>query len=150
MARNNRSDMPKPYEIANFWKEKLIKHGREIHDHKTCFACLREGIVERCHITALAQGGTNSKENLHLLCPNCHKESEPFEGENYWVWFDNKDIVWLRLYRDRERGTLIYKFTQIIKEKMPKEYKKAVNSGDPQQMVALYDAYFLQSIYHKD
>ncbi len=44
--------------------------------------------TERCHIRARSDGGSDSIENLHLLCHTCHSltESMPNEGR-YWRMF---------------------------------------------------------------
>lgn len=54
-----------------------------------CFACGKrvQGLA-RCHIIPVICGGSNDPENLHLLCPSCHTESEGIKL--YWNWFNWK------------------------------------------------------------
>jgi len=40
-----------------------------------CFACGMDSKCERAHILARCVGGTDSAENLHMLCGICHKDS---------------------------------------------------------------------------
>lgn len=52
----------------------------------TCMACGFTKGIQRCHILPLCEGGDNSLKNIHLLCKNCHSESEHLSGEAYWKW----------------------------------------------------------------
>jgi len=64
----SRIDMPKKRVIFSHWKDTLLKkHNRDIKNKYTCFACLRDGFVERCHIEPLVPGqriGTKGRETL--------------------------------------------------------------------------------------
>ena len=67
-------------------------------DRDICFACgskgaLLPGRVERCHIIAKWREGSNKPENIHLLCPICHKDSECFYDEKYWEWFQTRTLM---------------------------------------------------------
>jgi len=48
-----------------------------------CFACGDHG-VQRCHIIPRCYGGSDSVDNIHLLCMKCHGESEG--RKSYWSW----------------------------------------------------------------
>lgn len=93
-----RVGMPSNNRIHDYWKNGdgqrvLQSYGIEIPDQKkligeqviACFACGRNE-VQRCHIVASVNGGSNDVSNLHLLCPRCHVESEIAQGEHYWQW----------------------------------------------------------------
>ncbi len=122
--------MPKKRVIFSHWKYTLLKtHNRDIKNKYTCFACLRGGYVERCHIEPLSTGGCNIVENLHILCPNCHRESEGYRGRFYWIWFSNKDVVMIPVFRTREQVNLISKIIEIIKVEIPERYKNAINKN---------------------
>lgn len=54
-----------------------------------CFVCGKPGEVERAHILAVVDGGSNDPSNLHLLCSGCHKDSEYLNGRRYEAWFHN-------------------------------------------------------------
>lgn len=55
-----------------------------------CYACgMYEPGCERAHIVARANGGLDTVENLHPLCPPCHKASEHVEGDDYWRWLES-------------------------------------------------------------
>ena len=77
--------------IVKKWKKTLYQNDRgdfEIHEdfHLCCFACGFHKRLERCHIKARCNKGLDDCNNLHLLCRNCHVESEFYEGALYWQW----------------------------------------------------------------
>lgn len=88
----SRQDMPKKKEIVNFWYPIFCDMGLEMDDellrHYQCFVCAVHGPkLERAHIKALCDGGSNDVRNLHMLCASCHHESEMYSGRGYWAWF---------------------------------------------------------------
>jgi len=94
-------------EVYRYWSdyagaELLSSYGIEIGDEKTCFACGWSKKVQRAHIVSIYSQRTlqredtkplfdNSAKNLHLLCPNCHAESEHLNEKYYWIWLKNKN-----------------------------------------------------------
>lgn len=70
-----------------------------------CFGCGMldfEGSswTERCHISARCDGGSDTVDNLHLLCPTCHKMSEYLSGDAYWKWLrSEKNFTHMALLR---------------------------------------------------
>jgi hypothetical protein len=88
----NRNDMPKPEEIVDYWAERLIEMDIEelAVTGGSCFVCGAVSRLERAHILALTEGGTNGLENIHLLCRQCHDESELLSGAAYWRWYIEK------------------------------------------------------------
>jgi|688.fasta_scaffold869185_2 hypothetical protein len=102
-----RSDMPKPIQILEHWGEHLIEKGKywldilydnEVNDKLKpciCFACgCNTAFIQRAHIIAIHNGGNNSVDNLHLLCKECHIESEYLDAWqiDYYKWFFYKSI----------------------------------------------------------
>lgn len=83
-----RPSMPSRKRIYNYWKDKIDS----AVDENTCFKCgfTLSGCtaVERAHITSYYNSKDNSESNIHLLCVNCHKQSESFEGDVYNMWFN--------------------------------------------------------------
>lgn len=86
--------MPTVKKIREHWVEWLVETGRA--DSATearelfCFACgMSDTALERCHILARALGGADTVDNLHLLCPTCHKASEGLSGGAYFDWLEN-------------------------------------------------------------
>lgn len=75
-----------------------------------CFACGHcpgDDVewTERAHITARADGGSNDVDNLHLLCPTCHKASESLAGGAYWEWFAERTLMHMLVeWAARHRG----------------------------------------------
>jgi hypothetical protein len=68
--------MPSRKAIASFWNDEL-----GYNNGNNCFACHWGGALERCHITARHNGGSDGVENLHVLCQACHDDSEAIEGK---------------------------------------------------------------------
>lgn len=104
--QNKRLGMPTKKQIVIFWAETLIfyynKYSMDIYYDSfydnpdevtnTCFACGSWYGTQRAHIKAVTIGGSNELSNLHLLCPECHLESEHYDNEDdYFEWFKYKD-----------------------------------------------------------
>tara|TARA_B100000131_G_scaffold278395_1_gene282864 strand:- start:10491 stop:10946 length:456 start_codon:yes stop_codon:yes gene_type:complete len=72
--------------VGEFFIERARKDEDDI-----CFACDHvNGEAHRAHIQPLSHGGSNDCSNLHVLCHQCHKESEYIEGDAYWDWIADK------------------------------------------------------------
>jgi len=121
--KSKRSNMPSKMSIINYWLNNHEKHPeakpwmdrvgeyfieRTCPDEvDTCFACdFILGTTERAHIKALCNGGSNSPDNLHLLCPQCHKDSEFIEGQAYWNWIADRRWWHLSIKNMVARGYL--------------------------------------------
>lgn len=103
--------MPTCDAIRRHWAEKLVEIGKfdsvqEVMEANYCFACgmIVESVtqpaeedqgqvLERAHIKARCEGGTDDLDNLHLLCEICHKDSEFHEGTEYWDWLGKRTAV---------------------------------------------------------
>ncbi|WP_279607037.1 HNH endonuclease [Burkholderia cenocepacia] len=62
----------------------MIRKRIRKRDGYCCRACgiaVRAGVVD--HIKPLAQGGSNSDENLQLLCKECHDDKTNAD-QGYW------------------------------------------------------------------
>jgi len=105
---SSRKGMPKPHAIAIYWLNdcddsiNMLNYQCSL-DHwiddefspksdakYLCFVCGNMGRTERAHIQAVCDGGTNDVSNLHLLCPQCHLDSEHFDGDMYWSWVKSR------------------------------------------------------------
>jgi hypothetical protein len=97
---SQRRNMPSSKSIYDYWHSIHADSELELHGLKLkiqydlsgkrkldCFACGTALNIERCHIKAKSEGGSDEKENLHLLCKSCHIESEMLSGDRYWIWF---------------------------------------------------------------
>ena len=96
--KSKRTGMPKKALILEYWREKLIQNFGKFwlddeYDHAVCFACGTPGVVERAHIIPVCDGGVNDASNIHLLCRECHVESEGLfnKSENYFLWLKHKN-----------------------------------------------------------
>ena len=89
--------MPTWKQISKHWATVFFDHGWEIDfeilHNKQCFAFGRLGKIQRCHIKARCNGGTDDVKNIHLLCVACHDESETLCGLSYWRWYRHKRYV---------------------------------------------------------
>ncbi len=86
--------MPTKKAIKDHWASQLVEMGKfdsfsEVHEADYCFACGFLAKTQRAHILARADGGVDSRENIHLLCRACHCQSEMLSNEGYWDWFNN-------------------------------------------------------------
>jgi len=86
-------NMPTRKKIYEYWLDKLDY----IENENTCFKCGYTSssgtAVDRAHILSVFDGGSDECENLHLLCGNCHLDSEPYNGKVYDLWFENKEFT---------------------------------------------------------
>ena len=115
---NKRRGMPTPKVIRDHWAQWLVEQGKfdsveevwAIHiftdevngeivirdEGLCCFACgftSQRAPLERAHILAIFDGGSNDADNLHMLCKLCHKASEFISGEEYFAWFSQRNIM---------------------------------------------------------
>lgn len=87
---SDRSKMPSRKAIALFWLKTIYafdKHTEATAEGEACFACSRPFWLDRAHIVPACKGGSDSVENLHVLCKICHLYSENYSGSDYWRWF---------------------------------------------------------------
>jgi len=93
--RERRVGTPRAPVILEYWQQNCIqlgpvKKGDDFGvEQSECFACgnFIHGL-HRAHIVPLCFGGSNSVDNIHLLCPGCHCESENMT--RYWTWLKYK------------------------------------------------------------
>lgn len=96
MSNKQQRKMPTERQIREYWAEWLSSENsdkfdspQEAREKGVCFACGMKamGNIERAHITARCEGGTDTLDNLHMLCKACHKDSEFLSGDAYFQWF---------------------------------------------------------------
>lgn len=78
--------------VVPYWEGTPWDGDYENRKKDNCFACnigwLAGSVrVQRSHILPKCEGGTDKESNIHLLCTDCHKESEGLSGYDYFVWF---------------------------------------------------------------
>lgn len=96
-----RPNLPSRKQIAAAWAFWLVEQDAAdsvtevMDDLGWCWACgMADGsTLERAHITARSDGGSDEVENLHLLCHVCHKSSEFLTGEDYFTWLENRTFM---------------------------------------------------------
>ena len=83
-------NMPSASNIAKHWYDELLERCGKLTNedgYLLCFSCQEANIeLERAHILAKSEGGDDSIDNLHLLCPHCHRDTESISGELYWIY----------------------------------------------------------------
>ena len=110
MSRQNRKYVSIK-KVKEFWASKLVDLGKFDSIHEVmespisdqdgeqchyCFACGKMGDVDRAHILARVEGGSDGVENIHLLCHYCHVLSELLSGDHYWRWFSRmSQLAWI-------------------------------------------------------
>jgi hypothetical protein len=83
-------NLPSEKAIRRYWAEKLGELDLETDD--ACFACgtRTADTLHRAHILARVEGGSDTADNLHMLCQWCHHDSEYLTGDDYWTWFESR------------------------------------------------------------
>jgi hypothetical protein len=83
--------------IESFWYNGPLSYLLQpLTEGDNCMACGIESTTDRAHIFAQVEGGSHQHNNIHLLCKNCHGESEMMEGFQYWAWL----MVKKELYKE--------------------------------------------------
>jgi hypothetical protein len=130
--------MPTKKDIYKYWSSNLISRYDKFwlddwDDDKIqlnyCFACGSNIGVQRAHIIPKCEGGTDDIKNIHLLCPMCHIESEPFKPPLYGEWFKFKNSTNSGAYLMIENRTSL--MSQLISDNkidlLPDYVKKLIS-----------------------
>ncbi|MEV6238890.1 HNH endonuclease signature motif containing protein [Lentzea sp. NPDC051838] len=65
--------------------EQVAEHWGEAHDR--CWRCGYKSLLEQCLIVPESLGGTDSADNLVLLCGRCRREAPNHQDPQYmWRW----------------------------------------------------------------
>jgi len=76
------------------WREKGFDSPDEFMEPSVCFACgIADHDIEKAHIKARCEGGTDSPDNIHMLCPICHRDSEALTGGQYFKWLGERTFM---------------------------------------------------------
>ena len=123
-----RRGMPDKRDIFAYWcdHEKFVELDITVGNSDCCMACGFHFYVERCHLKAVSNGGSNDVSNLHILCKNCHTESEMLNKEYYWIWLKEKNKKFeFSAFRQTDLvGRNLKEFTDLMMAK--KFYEAAV------------------------
>jgi len=68
--------MPTRAQIYNHWAPLMFDPPEDYDKTKTCWGCGQQSALQRCHIIARCDGGTDEVNNLLLLCKRCHYSQE--------------------------------------------------------------------------
>lgn len=98
------------HHIDQFWRIPIISEVLHMNQNECCYACGKEEHLERAHILAKAQKGSNYASNFHVLCRLCHSESEYLDGADYWIWLCLKSHFY-------ERGSLVPLEEEVLENK---------------------------------
>jgi hypothetical protein len=109
--------MPTREKIFEYWADKLDLQG----DDNTCFKCSftsGAGVaVDRAHILSVFDGGSDDVSNLHLLCGNCHLESEIWFGDAYFYWLksnSDRNTTWIDIAKEYYKGNIKNIYPELI------------------------------------
>lgn len=68
--------MPTRNAIVSYWNDRLNQYGRT-YDDQICWQCKQPcGRLDRAHVVPHTLGGPDIVENIWLLCPTCHFNTE--------------------------------------------------------------------------
>ena len=86
--------MPNAAAIFSYWRLWLDANKQTDPLPSECFACTSDKFpLERAHILARSDGGSDDVANLHLLCRYCHNASELLEADAYFDWFERREFL---------------------------------------------------------
>lgn len=92
--------MPSRKRVFNYWQMKnhCLTTKFIDQDENTCFACGRTSGIERAHLVAKVNKGSDTVDNLHLLCKSCHFKLEGIYetmGESFYYRMVSLIPYWL-------------------------------------------------------
>ena len=107
--------------MTGLWNKYNDKNfdANSLYEIELCFACGLFLQTQRAHILSVAEGGTDSVDNIHLLCKNCHGESEMISGEKYRNWFERKSADLAFNYWWKEREPILHAIVSQMKKIKP-------------------------------
>lgn len=84
------SKTPTIQEIIDYWEVRESECGLAVdwsEAHERCWRCGYERHLQKCHIIPDSLGGSNTPDNLVLLCVECHKENPNVHDKKFmWEW----------------------------------------------------------------
>jgi 5-methylcytosine-specific restriction endonuclease McrA len=89
--KKRRTPLPSRQAITEHWIDRIAELGvfdcsQDELPEGCCWACGRPGLVQRCHIKSHQHGGADTVDNLALLCPGCHAQSEDLPASAFLPW----------------------------------------------------------------
>jgi hypothetical protein len=79
---SRKRNMPSSQKVFDYWSNHIDVNKDQ------CFKCNELRPLERAHILAVSDGGSDDCDNIHLLCKDCHSDSEFLNGTAYDIWFN--------------------------------------------------------------
>ena len=75
-------------QIVGYWVEHEIDLAIDWSEaHERCWRCGYKAELEKCHVVPAALGGTDTADNLVLLCGRCCREAPSHQDPRYlWRW----------------------------------------------------------------
>ena len=100
-------------QVVEYWEIRESECGLSVdwaEAEKLCWRCASARILQRCHITPRALGGSDGPSNLVLLCAQCHAEAPNVEDPTFmWTWLRAHAAPFYGTYW-YERGVREYEF----------------------------------------
>ncbi|MFJ7732504.1 HNH endonuclease [Lysinibacillus sp. NPDC097231] len=132
-------------QIVEYWFNIIDESGLSVDASEAierCWRCGYKARLQRCHIIPDSLGGTDSVNNLVLLCERCHIENPNVSDTKImWDWirayttpfydtfwmiegFKEYEFIYGKSFEEEVRERNI-KNTELIKKRFHEEFKKA-------------------------
>lgn len=129
-----RKNTPKASVIYTYWADQGLPLARGNHhidlEEGTCFACGIFHTLQRAHIVPVTEGGSNTVDNIHLLCKGCHALSEG--NKKYWTW-----LTYMRAHEWMTTHEWALKILERNGVDLEEEYKKVENSSFEDRIIQM-------------
>ncbi|MCM3711484.1 HNH endonuclease [Sporosarcina luteola] len=135
-------------QIVNYWFSIVDESDLSVdasEAQERCWRCGCEARLERCHIVPKSLGGTNSPENLVLLCKRCHNENPNItDPEIMWDWIRAYSTTFYDIFWALQ-GEKEYQF--IYGKKFEDELRER-DITDPKMIESLLKEAFQNTTFH--
>ena len=135
-------------EIVNYWKRNSQTHTPNVdfYDaHERCWRCSYKTKLQKCHIVPHSLGGSDSPQNLVLLCRLCHEEGpNVIDSEIFWDWINAHNIEFYDAYWTR-RGMSEYEY---IYKKSLEEDLVELGITEPEQVSERFKRMLKKATWH--
>lgn len=118
-------------QIVRYWEQQIYEGELNVDwsdAHERCWRCSEKRRLTECHIVPKALGGTNTPDNIVLLCHDCHLENPNIGDKGVMVdWLKAATrFSWGGLYGSYWRGRTIAEYENMYGTKFFDDLK---NSG---------------------
>jgi hypothetical protein len=126
-----------------FDKESISLHWLEDDRFKVkatdrCWICMTfTKHLQKCHLQALSKGGDDHLDNLVLLCPTCHRETEGMSNNDFWHHVETyTDHFWIHTLKRAYNLDLV---SSDMYSRLEKEIYKRKMNGPETPLYTFYE-----------